>query len=148
MHLNVVAKRRRIVARGDMNCRTREVFMTELSEARVATTEQPEADATVRLATANKRAQDFLFGVQRAMFDEMLFVSNELWDRARTETHLFAEFVSKMAGAHSVKDIKTMYEECGQHQIDFVRRDCERLFKHRRRTIENTSRLFGNRLPN
>jgi hypothetical protein len=120
--------------------------MTELSEARVATTEQSEADATAHLATANKRAQDFLFEVQRAMFDEMLFVSNELLDRARTETHLFAEFVSKMAGAHSVKDIKTMYEECGQHQIDFMRRDCERLFKHGQRTIENTSKLFGNRL--
>jgi hypothetical protein len=126
--------------------------MTELSEARVTTTEQPEADATARnatarLATVNKRAQDFLFGVQRAMFDEMLFVSNEFLDRARTETHLFAEFVSKMAGAHSVKDIKTMYEECGQHQIDFVRRDCERLFKHGQRMIENTSKLFGNRFP-
>ena len=121
--------------------------MTALSEARAATTEQPEADATARLATANKRAQDFLFGSQRAMFDEMVFVSNELLDRARTETHLLAEFVSKMAGAHSVKDVKTMYAECGQHQIDFVRRDCERLFKHAQRTIENTSNLFGNRLP-
>lgn len=96
---------------------------------------------------ANKRVQDFLFGAQRAMFDEMVFVSNELLDRARTETHLLAEFVSKMAGAHSVKDVKTMYAECGQHQIDFVRRDCERLFKHAQRTIENTSNLFGNRLP-
>jgi hypothetical protein len=121
--------------------------MTELSEARAAITEQPEADATARLAAANKRAQDFLFGAQRAMFDETLFISNELLDRARTETHLFTEFVSKMAGAHSVKDIKTMFEECSQHQIDFVRRDCERLFKHGQRTIENTSNLFSNRSP-
>ena len=36
----------------------------------------------------------FLFGAQRAMFDEMVFVSNELLDRARTETHLLAEFAS------------------------------------------------------
>ena len=117
--------------------------MTELSQAHAA--EQSEADATARLATANKRAQDFLFGAQRVMFDEMLFISNELLDRARTETHLLTEFVSKMAGAHSVKDVKTMYEECSQHQIDFVRRDCERLFKHGQRAIENTSNLFGNR---
>jgi hypothetical protein len=121
--------------------------MTELSQMRAATTEQLEGDATARLAAANKRAQDFLFGAQRAMFDEMLFISNELMDRARTETHLFTEFVSKVAGAHSVKNIKTMYEECGRHQIDFMRRDCERLFKHGQRTIENTSNLFSNRSP-
>ena len=62
-----------------------------------------------------------------------------------TETHLFAEFSSKMAGAHSVKDLKTMYQECGQHQIDFVRRDSERIFKHGERMIEVTSGLFSNR---
>ena len=119
--------------------------MTELSQVRAETIEQPEADATARLATANKPALEFLFGVQRVVFDELLFVSNEMLDRARTETHLFAELMSKMAGAHSVKDIKTMYEECGQHQIDFIRRDCERLFKHGHRMIETTSNSFSNR---
>jgi hypothetical protein len=48
-----------------------------------------------------------------------------------------------MAGAHSVKNLKTTYEECGQHQIDFVRRDSERLFKHGERTIETASNLFN-----
>ena len=115
--------------------------MTELSQARAETIEQPEADATARLATASKPARELLFGVQRVMFDELLFVS----DRARTETHLFAELITKMAGAHSVKDIKMMYEECGQHQIDFIRRDCERVFKHGHRMIETTSNLFSNR---
>ena len=55
--------------------------------------------------------------------------------------HLFSEFASKMAGAHSVKDILTMYEE-GQHQIDFVRRDCDRLCRHGQRMIEAASSLF------
>lgn len=72
--------------------------MTELSEARAATTEQPEADATARLATANKRAQDFLFGAQRAMFDEMVFVSNELLDRARTELTCWRSLCRKWRG--------------------------------------------------
>jgi thymidine kinase len=62
-----------------------------------------------------------------------------------TETHLFGEFSSKMAGAHSVEGLKTMCQECGQHQIDFVRRDSERLFKHGARMIEVTSELFRNR---
>ena len=38
-----------------------------------------------------------------------------------------------------------MWQECGQHQIDFIRRDSERLFKHGERMIEATSKLFSNR---
>lgn len=52
-----------------------------------------------------------------------------LLERAQIETQLFSEFVSKMVGAHSVKDIRTMYEECAKHQIQFVRRDCDWLLK-------------------
>jgi len=85
------------------------------------------------------------FGAQMVILEEMVFAANEMLDRARTETHLFSEFISKMAGSHSVKDLKTMCEECGQHQIDFVRRDCERLFRHGERMIETTSNLFSNR---
>jgi hypothetical protein len=69
--------------------------------------------------------------------------SNEIFDRIRTETHLLSEFASKIAGSHSVKDLRTMCEECGQHQIDFVRRDSERLFKHGERMIETTSNLLN-----
>jgi hypothetical protein len=83
---------------------------------------------------------------QQVWLEEVLFVGNELMDRTRTETHLLSEFISKMAGSHSVKDLKTAARECGQHQIDFMRRDSERLFKHGERMIEVTSKLFSNRL--
>jgi hypothetical protein len=53
-----------------------------------------------------------------------------------------------MAGSHSVKDLNMMCEECGQHQIDFVRRDSVRLFKQGERMIGNTSKLFNNRPHN
>ena len=36
-----------------------------------------------------------------------------------------------------------MCEECGQHQIDFIRRDSERLFKHGERMIETASNLLN-----
>jgi hypothetical protein len=119
--------------------------MMELPEARTEIFEQTAADAQVKLAKANKHALDFMIGAQKAILEEMVFAGNELMDRARTETHLLSEFVSKMAGSHSVKDLKTMFEECGQHQIDFIRRDSERLFKHGERMIETGSNLFGNR---
>ncbi len=119
--------------------------MTELSEARAGTAEQAAAAAMASLAQADRRAMHFLFGAQRLLLDELVFVSNEMLDRARTETHLFTEFVSKMAEAHSVSNIRIMWEECGRHQVDFIRRDSERLFKHGGRMIEKMSNLLAGR---
>lgn len=100
------------------------------------------ADAAARFARANRSVLEIMFGVQKMLFDEAVFTSKEIVDRGRTETHLFSEYVSKMAGSHSVKDLKTMLEECSRHQIDFMRRDCERLFKHGERVIETGSNLL------
>ena len=120
--------------------------MTELPHA--GTIERPVAEATENLAKANRCAMDFLFHTQRLMLDELLFVSSEMLDRIKTETHLFTEFVSKLAEAHSVNNIRTLWEECGQHQIDFIRRDSERLFKHGQRIIDTMSNLFDSRRLN
>ena len=122
--------------------------MTQLSEQGAAIVEQSAADAAARLTNVNKHALDFMMGAQKVLLEEMVFASNEMLERSRTEMHLLSEFVSKMAGSHSVKDMKTMYEECGQHQIDFVRRDSDRLFKHGERMIEVTANLFTNRPQN
>jgi hypothetical protein len=116
--------------------------MMELSESRAEILEQSAADAATQLTKANKQALSFMSGTQKILLEEMVFASNEMLERARTETHLFSEFVSKMAGSHSVKDLKTMCEECGRHQIDFLRRDNERLFKHGERMLETASKLF------
>jgi hypothetical protein len=116
--------------------------MAQLSEPDVPIFEQSAADATTRLTKVKKHALDFMMGAQKVMLEEMVFAGNEMLERGRTETHLLSEFVSKMAGSHSVKDLKTMSGECAQHQLDFVRRDCERLFKHGERMLETTSKLF------
>jgi len=87
-----------------------------------------------------------VFGTQNMLLDELVFAGNEILDRTRTETHLFSEFISKMAESHSVKDLRTMFEECSRHQIDFLRRDSERLFRHGDRYLETVSNLQANRL--
>lgn len=105
-----------------------------------------EGSVAKTVARWNKTSQDilnFMFGAQKAMFEEVMFAGKEILDRVVTETHLFGEFAAKMAGAHSVEGVKTMCGECGQHQIDFVRRDSERLFKHGERMIEVTSKLLN-----
>jgi hypothetical protein len=119
--------------------------MPVLSENDAAMVEQSAAEAATRLTAANKHALDFMMGAQKLLFEEMVFAGNELLERSRSEMHLLSEFVSKMAGSHSVKDLKTMGQECAQHQLDFIRRDSERLFKHGERMIEATTNLLNNR---
>jgi hypothetical protein len=120
--------------------------MLDHSDSIVTVSDKTTDDTATRVSEANKRAMDFISKSQRMVFEEAVFASNELFDRARTEMHLLSEFVSKMAGSHSVKDFRAMWEECGKHQIDFVSRDCDRLFKHGKRMIEATSKLFDGSL--
>lgn len=107
---------------------------------------EPQSGETgAQLAEASVEDVQFLFAAQKLVIGELVFAANEAIDRARSETHLFSEFISKLAGSHSVKDLRTMYAECARHQLDFVRRDCERLFKHGDSMIEATSRLLESR---
>jgi hypothetical protein len=117
--------------------------MAEISEHGAAFGEQLAEDAATRLTDTSRHALDFIFSAQKAMLDEMMLAVPEVFDRTRTEMHLFAELASKMAEAHSVNNIQTMWDECSRHQIDFLRRDSARLFKHSERLIENTSKLIG-----
>jgi hypothetical protein len=125
-----------------------EVTMTERSQAGVATPAHGVADTETPFASAKRNALNFMLSAQTLMIGEALFAASELFDRTRTETHLFSEFVSKMAESHSVRDLRTMYQECSKHQIDFIRRDFERLFNHGERMIETTSNLFAEPLQN
>jgi hypothetical protein len=109
-----------------------------------AATSEPQAMEVARpLTRSSKRAMSFVFGAHRLLGEEITFAGDEMLDRAKTETHLFSEFLSKLAQAHSVNDIRTVYEVCGQHQLDFLRRDCERLMRHTQRSVDAWSRLFS-----
>ena len=121
--------------------------MSEMSE-RVASVSFPVANSEAEATKLNQNALEFMFGAQKILFEEMVFFGDELMERTRTETHLLSEFVTKMAGAHSVKDLRTMCQECGQHQLDFIRRDTERLFRQGERMIAATSNLISGRAPN
>jgi hypothetical protein len=128
--------------------RKSEIFMSGLSERVVSGSFPAIVNGEAEATKLNRGALEFMLGAQRMMFEEMVFLGDEMLERTRTEMHLFMEFVTKMAGAHSVKDITTMYQECGQHQLDFFRRDSERLFKHGERMIAAASNLINGRSLN
>jgi hypothetical protein len=119
--------------------------MTELSLHDAAFAEQLAGDMTTRLTATNQHALEFISRTQRTLFEEMMLTGNETFDRMRIELGLFAEFASKIAEAHSVDNLQTMWEQCSRHQIDFLRRDFERLFRHGERLIEATAKLAASR---
>src|SRR3979411_874715 len=102
-----------------------EVIMQALSDPKDATQELV-ADAPTSGADANKRTLHLVLGAQRIILEEMAFAAAAMLDRVRAETHLFGEFAAKLAESHSVQDWKAMTRDCSQHQLEFMRRDCDR----------------------
>jgi hypothetical protein len=125
-----------------------EIVMSELPERAASGSFPAVTNAEAEATKLNQSALEFMLGVQKMMLEELLFFGDEMLERTRIETHLFNEFAAKMAGAHSVRDVQTMCQECGQHQLDFFRRDSERLFRHGERMIAATSNLISGRAVN
>ena len=73
--------------------------MAELSERAVSGPAQSPASGEAEASKLNQSALEFMLGAQKILFEELVFFSDEMLERARTEAHLFAEFASKMASA-------------------------------------------------
>jgi hypothetical protein len=125
-----------------------EIVMSELSERTASGSFPAAANAEAEATKLNQGALEFMIGAQKMMLEELVFLGDEMLERTQTEMHLFTEFVTKMASAHSVNDIKTTCQDCSQHQLDFFRRDSERLFRHGERMIAATSNLISGRSLN
>lgn len=97
-----------------------------------------------QLVVMNKRSIDLFFSVQKAILEELIDVSNDALERTSAEFSIANEFASKIAEAHSASGLKQVYEECGKHQADFIRRDSERTVKRWQRFLDRTSKVFLN----
>jgi hypothetical protein len=115
--------------------------MTDIAEQSSAATEPLATDDASQLNKANKYALSLWAGARSVLLDEMIFAANEYVERAVAETRIFNEYASKLANAHSVKDIAAMCQECTKHQLDFIRRDTERVLRHSERAIDNAAKL-------
>jgi len=121
--------------------------MTELLQHDVTTESHRAEDAVSQAMSASKYALKFFVATGNMMLGELLFAGSEFVERAVAETRLFNEFLAKTAEAHSVRDIGTMSVECSRHQLEFFRRDSERLFRHGERMIDNAAKLMETLRP-
>lgn len=122
--------------------------MSELSEADAGQGALLPTIIPERVASSNKQAVLLWGDAQKVALEELVFLCNEMLDRSLSETHLMLEFIAKIAGVHSVQGARTMLQECGQHQIDFIKRDCERMFKHQQRLLDVGLKLSGQQPKN
>ena len=104
-------------------------------------------DTSDLLADMNKRSLNFVLNVQKATLEVLLDACNLAFERMNTELSIANEFASKIAEAHSASGLRQVYEECGNHQLDFICRDSERFFRCWQRLSDRTSRLLLGPMP-
>lgn len=97
-----------------------------------------------QIARPGRQAVDFVFELQKAYLDEMAQASDEALERLRSEIEIGAEFIARMACAHSVHEIASAFSDCGGHRADVLRRDSERMLRHGQRICERASKLLSN----
>ena len=119
-----------------LNIPALEAAMSEVSEP---------LDRAVPPTDASRSTLHFMLDAQRMMLEEIAFAACTTLDRVRSETHLFSEFAAKLAESHSVRDLNAMARECGKHQLEFARRECDRMLRHGERLIDAGSALMSNR---
>ncbi|CAN5308051.1 hypothetical protein BH11PSE4_BH11PSE4_10450 [soil metagenome] len=88
-----------------------------------------------------------MYEAQKVIAAETMLSVTEMLDRFRTEIHLWNEFVSKVAAAHSVKDYGEVWQECGRHQIEFARRQTDLIFNHGQRALDAVAQRLGTPKP-
>jgi hypothetical protein len=85
---------------------------------------------------AGQRAMSMALQAQTFWAEEAVFLWQELSERSKAETHLLAEFASKLSSSHSVAGLEAMYRDCCHHQLQFMDRDWKRLVAHGNRLID------------
>ncbi len=120
--------------------------MSELHE-QTPTGQKLVSDITTQLAEANKRGLQFSLGAQKAILDEMIEAGSSALEHTQAQMNVASEFASKIAEAHSFKDIIKVYQDCGQHQMDVVRKESQRFVAHGRELLDKSFTLLGTVQP-
>ncbi|MGY3617057.1 hypothetical protein [Bradyrhizobium sp. USDA 10063] len=118
-----------------------EITKNEETEQSAVSSGQLATDAASQLIRANRYAVSLFSGARDVLLDEMIFVGKEVFERVVAETTIFNAFLAKLEEAHSVRDYGAVCQECTKHQLEFIRRDMERVLKHSERAIDNTAKL-------
>jgi hypothetical protein len=104
-------------------------------------------EVTAQIADAGKRGLEFSLGAQKAILDEIFEAGSSALEHTQAQMNVAAEFASKVAEAHSFKDVVKACRECSQHQMDIVRQDSQRFVAHGREILDRSFKLLGTVQP-
>jgi hypothetical protein len=93
---------------------------------------------TSNLLEAGKRGIQLSLAAQKALIEEIYQASGDALAHTKAQMHVANEFASKMAEAHSFRDLVSVYQECSRHQMDLVRKDSERLAAYGQSLLEKS----------
>ena len=102
---------------------------------------QQQNDVSSQLTEIAGRGTRFALGAQRLALCEIIRASQDALDYASSGVKITQDCISRIAGAHSVKDIATAVRDCGHRQLDLLQEDYEHLIAHCHEVFEVSSGL-------
>jgi hypothetical protein len=98
-------------------------------------------DVSSQLTEIATRGTRFTLGAQKLALYEIIQANQDALELARSGMSIAQEFISKIAQAHSVKDLTAAFRDCGHEQMDRFHRSYEHLFTHGHEVFDVSSNL-------
>src|SRR5215471_13992020 len=115
--------------------------MTQTDHESVKAT--PTLIASELVETARKRIEALL-EVQKELMQTLEGINHDVFSRAKKEADIASEFVSKLAGARSIPDATTTYQEWASKEMELLAADGRQMFEHGGKIMQASRRLFSN----
>jgi hypothetical protein len=115
--------------------------MTQTDHESVKAT--PTLIASELLETARNRIEALL-EVQKELMQTLEGINHDVFSRAKKEADIASEFVGKLAGARSIPDATTTYQEWATKEMELLAADGRQMFEHGGKLMQASRRLFSN----
>jgi hypothetical protein len=107
---------------------------TEMDGSCAMAEEQTRAEAAARstksatgAAETGRKSIEAMTGVQKELFETFEQMNRDWFDRLKAEADLATECFSKLAGARTIPDVATAYQECATRRMQLLAEDGQRL---------------------
>jgi Phasin protein len=85
-----------------------------------------------------------LLEVQKEMVHTLESINQDVFNRAKKEAELTAEFITKLTAARSVPDATTTYHEWASREMELLAADGRQLIVNGEKIMQASRRLFSN----
>lgn len=102
---------------------------------------QHQNDVSSQLAEIANRGTKLALDAQKLIIYEIIQANQDALEQARSGVGITQEYISKIAQAHSFKELTAAFRDCGHEQMDHLHRSYEHLFLHGHEIFEASTGL-------